>query len=80
MIGGAELVIERSSEACLRLAIPNLSENWLLEATPLDPIDAPDEKPRIQIESARNATKYADHAMDGLVMGVFSMILQARPE
>ena len=79
MVGGATgLSIERISRERMRIDASGKAPGLVIDVDPLGDSEGPDTSPRLALTSSFGDAKYADRGVDGLVMGVVSILLQAR--
>lgn len=75
---GDSLAIARPDPDRLTVTVASSLPGWQVDVAPLDPSRAPDARPRLVMSSTAGGADYADHSVDGLVMGLVSMLIQAR--
>jgi len=79
MIGNPlDLVIRRAEDGSIALSAQSIAPGLLISAGALVSNDAPDDRPRIALNSSLGGPVYADHSVDGVVMNIFSIFLSQR--
>ncbi len=78
--GAVAMSVDRPDPLRLTVSTGTAPRAWDLEVVPLPEGEGPDGRPRLLIRSATGGPTYADHAVDGLSMSVFAMLLAGRRE